>query len=121
LTGGWRAIPVVLSPFVYGSRYTTKAATRYANALRELSEGQNVILVDDARHLFVHDLPDPLRDHPIDNNLPAVAAKPYLLFPAALVSIAYAAAIERFVEPYFKKLRRKFRPELAKSQVPLTN
>jgi lysophospholipase L1-like esterase len=40
------AIPVVLSPFVYGSRYTTKAATRYANALRELSEGQNVILVD---------------------------------------------------------------------------
>jgi peptidoglycan/LPS O-acetylase OafA/YrhL len=58
----------------------------------------------------------------IDNNLPAVAAKPYLLFPAALlVSVAYAATIERFVEPYFKKLRRKFRPELAKSQASLTN
>jgi hypothetical protein len=40
------AIPVVLSPFVYGSRYTMKVATSYTNALQELSKGQNVILVD---------------------------------------------------------------------------
>jgi peptidoglycan/LPS O-acetylase OafA/YrhL len=51
----------------------------------------------------------------IERNFPAMAAKPYILFPTALlISIAYAAAIERFVEPYFKKLRRKFRPESAK-------
>ena len=47
----------------------------------------------------------------IDKNVPAIGTRPYLLFPAALlISIAYAAAIERFVEPYFKRLRRKFRP-----------
>ncbi|CCD94996.1 putative acyltransferase; membrane protein [Bradyrhizobium sp. ORS 375] len=47
----------------------------------------------------------------IDKNYPAIAAKPYLLFPSALlVSILYAAAIERFVEPYFRNLRHQFRP-----------
>ncbi|MGJ4898551.1 MULTISPECIES: acyltransferase family protein [unclassified Bradyrhizobium] len=47
----------------------------------------------------------------IDKNLPAIAAKPYLLFPLALlISVIYAAAIERFIEPYFRQLRRKFRP-----------
>ena len=40
------AIPVVLSPFVYGSRYTMKGGHEHTNALRELSKGQNVILVD---------------------------------------------------------------------------
>ena len=53
----------------------------------------------------------------IDKNLPTVAAKSLILFPTALlISIAFAAAIERFVEPYFRQLRRKFRPELAKAQ-----
>jgi peptidoglycan/LPS O-acetylase OafA/YrhL len=48
-------------------------------------------------------------------NVPAIAAKSYILFPIALlISIAFAAAIERFVEPYFRQLRRKFRPGLAK-------
>ncbi|CAL78544.1 putative acyltransferase; putative membrane protein [Bradyrhizobium sp. ORS 278] len=47
----------------------------------------------------------------IDKNFPVIAAKPYLLFPLTLlVSVIYAAAIERFVEPYFKQLRHKFRP-----------
>src|SRR5208337_3168383 len=47
----------------------------------------------------------------IDKNVPAIGARPFILFPAALlISIAYAAAIERFVEPHFKQLRRKFRP-----------
>ncbi|MGJ4931118.1 acyltransferase family protein [Bradyrhizobium sp. HKCCYLS2038] len=47
----------------------------------------------------------------IDKNLPAIAAKPYLLFPLALlISVAFAAAIERYVEPYFKRLRQSFRP-----------
>jgi peptidoglycan/LPS O-acetylase OafA/YrhL len=46
----------------------------------------------------------------IDKNVPAIGERPHLLFPAALlISCAYAAAIERFVEPFFKRLRRKFR------------
>jgi peptidoglycan/LPS O-acetylase OafA/YrhL len=46
----------------------------------------------------------------IDKNVPAIGERPLLLFPAALlISIAYAAAVDRFVDPYFKRLRRKFR------------
>jgi peptidoglycan/LPS O-acetylase OafA/YrhL len=58
----------------------------------------------------------------IDKNFPAVAAKSFILFPTALViSIAYAAAVERFVEPYFRQLRRKFRPGLTKKQPSLAD
>ena len=47
----------------------------------------------------------------IAKNVPAVAAKSFILFPAALlISIAYAAAIDRFVDPYFRQLRRKYGP-----------
>jgi peptidoglycan/LPS O-acetylase OafA/YrhL len=47
-------------------------------------------------------------------NAPAVAGKSSILFPTAfLISIAYAAAIDRFVDPYFRQLRRRFRPEFA--------
>ena len=47
----------------------------------------------------------------IGENVPAIGARPYILFPAALlISIVYAAAVERFIEPRFKQLRRKFRP-----------
>ena len=50
----------------------------------------------------------------IDKSLPALAAKSFVLFPTALlISIAYAAAVERFVEPYFRQLRRRFRPPTA--------
>ena len=45
----------------------------------------------------------------ITRNVPAVATKSYILFPIALlISIAYAAAIDRFVDPYFRQLRRKY-------------
>jgi peptidoglycan/LPS O-acetylase OafA/YrhL len=38
----------------------------------------------------------------IDRNVPLVGERAYLVFPAALlISYAYAAAIARFVEPYF--------------------
>jgi peptidoglycan/LPS O-acetylase OafA/YrhL len=58
----------------------------------------------------------------IDKSLPALATKSFILFPTALViSICYAAAVERFVEPYFRQLRRKFRPELAKNQPALAD
>jgi peptidoglycan/LPS O-acetylase OafA/YrhL len=56
----------------------------------------------------------------IDKNVPAIAAKPFILFPIALlISIAYAAAVERFIERYFRRLRRKYRPGLAKEQPSL--
>jgi peptidoglycan/LPS O-acetylase OafA/YrhL len=50
----------------------------------------------------------------IVKNTPAVAAKSVILFPTALlISIAYAAAIDRWVDPYFKQLRRKYGPGVA--------
>jgi len=58
----------------------------------------------------------------ISKNLPAIAAKPYFLFPTALlISTAYAAAVARFIEPYFKKLRRRFGPEPARKQAPVAD
>jgi peptidoglycan/LPS O-acetylase OafA/YrhL len=51
----------------------------------------------------------------ITKNVPAIAAKPLILFPIALlISIAYAAAVDRFVDRYFRQLRRKYGPGLAK-------
>jgi len=45
---------------------------------------------------------------------PAIAGKFFILFPTALlISIAYAAALDRFVDRYFRQLRRKYRPGLA--------
>ncbi|GLH87332.1 MULTISPECIES: acyltransferase [unclassified Bradyrhizobium] len=46
-----------------------------------------------------------------DKTFPAIAAKPYMLFPLTLlISVVYAAVIERLVEPYFRQLRHRFRP-----------
>jgi len=43
-------------------------------------------------------------------NAPAVAEKPYLMFPIAiLISIAFAAAIDRYVDSYFLRLRKQYR------------
>jgi peptidoglycan/LPS O-acetylase OafA/YrhL len=45
----------------------------------------------------------------IVKDVPAVAAKSFIIFPTALlISIAYAAAIDRFVDPRFRQLRRKY-------------
>lgn len=45
----------------------------------------------------------------------AIAANPFILFPVALlISIAYAAVIDRFVDSYFRRLRRKYEPGAAK-------
>lgn len=40
------AIPVVLSPFLYGSRYTTTKALAYAKAVRDLAEAEGFLFVD---------------------------------------------------------------------------
>lgn len=47
----------------------------------------------------------------IATNAPAIATRSFILFPAALlISIAYAATMNRFVDRYFKTLRRKYQP-----------
>jgi hypothetical protein len=51
----------------------------------------------------------------IAKNAPVIAEKFFIVFPAALlISIAYAAAIDRFVDRFFRRLRRKYRPELVR-------
>jgi peptidoglycan/LPS O-acetylase OafA/YrhL len=48
----------------------------------------------------------------IASNAPAVAVKPFLVFPISLlISIAYAAVIDRFVDPYFRRLRNQLRAQ----------
>jgi peptidoglycan/LPS O-acetylase OafA/YrhL len=43
-------------------------------------------------------------------DFPAIAARPLIVLPAVLLlSIVYAAVIDRFVDPYFKQLRHKYR------------
>ncbi len=50
----------------------------------------------------------------IATNAPTFATKSFILFPSALlISIAYAAAIDRFVDRYFRQLRRKYQPGIA--------
>jgi peptidoglycan/LPS O-acetylase OafA/YrhL len=57
----------------------------------------------------------------IATNAPAMATRFFILFPAALlISTAYAAAMDRFVDRYFKTLRRKYQPGRAtKSPRPI--
>jgi peptidoglycan/LPS O-acetylase OafA/YrhL len=46
----------------------------------------------------------------IATHVPAIAGRPFLMLPSALlVSIAYAAAIDRIVDPYFRRLRHGYR------------
>jgi peptidoglycan/LPS O-acetylase OafA/YrhL len=46
----------------------------------------------------------------IVENVPSLAAKSFILFPTALLlSIVYAAIIDRFVDSYFRRLRRNYR------------
>jgi peptidoglycan/LPS O-acetylase OafA/YrhL len=50
----------------------------------------------------------------IAKNAPTIAAKFFILFPTALlISIVYAAAVDRFVDRFFRQLRRKYRPQVA--------
>jgi peptidoglycan/LPS O-acetylase OafA/YrhL len=51
----------------------------------------------------------------IAKNDSAIAAKPFILFPVVLlISIAYAAVIDRIVDSYFRRLRRKYEPGATK-------
>jgi peptidoglycan/LPS O-acetylase OafA/YrhL len=54
----------------------------------------------------------------IDKNVPFTRNNPFFIFPATLViSIAFAALIDRFVDQYFKRLRRKHR-SAERSSIP---
>lgn len=45
----------------------------------------------------------------IRENVTFIRDDPFFIFPATLaISIAYAAVIDRFVDPYFRQLRRKY-------------
>jgi peptidoglycan/LPS O-acetylase OafA/YrhL len=58
----------------------------------------------------------------IATNAPAIAAKSFILFPTALlISIAYAAAVDRFVDRYFRRLRRRYGPGHAKRAAIFNN
>jgi peptidoglycan/LPS O-acetylase OafA/YrhL len=55
----------------------------------------------------------------IDTDAPAIAGKPLIVLPAVLlISIAYAAVIDRFIDPYFRRLRHKFQPALPRQGRP---
>jgi peptidoglycan/LPS O-acetylase OafA/YrhL len=44
-------------------------------------------------------------------NAPLIASNSYVVFSIVLViSITYAAAIDSYVDPYFRRLRRKYKP-----------
>jgi lysophospholipase L1-like esterase len=40
------AIPIVLTPFVFGSRYSTKNAIRYAHSMAELAKDGQIVVID---------------------------------------------------------------------------
>jgi len=46
--------PIVLSPFIYGSRYSTENAVNYTSALRQLFLGMNQVLFIDCVELLSH-------------------------------------------------------------------
>lgn len=57
----------------------------------------------------------------IELNFPALGArKPVLLFATLAISIAFAAAIDRYVDPYFRSLRRRFHQAPQRHSAPST-
>jgi len=54
----------------------------------------------------------------VAKNFPEVSARSFILLPTALlISVAYAATLDRFVDPYFRQLRHKFGPGIAPKMV----
>lgn len=53
----------------------------------------------------------------ITANFPGFSGKPFLLFAAAFsLSCCYAAAIDQFIDPYFRQLRRQFHRDMRKNR-----
>lgn len=52
-------------------------------------------------------------------NAPAIATKPYLVFPIALLlSVVFAAVIDRFVDRYLRRLRSRYRTVSPRGALP---
>jgi len=88
--------------FYFAVRFSDNQLFRYLNSPWVITLGTFSYTIYLIHHVIIRS---------IDKEAPAIGAMPLILFPAALlISIVYAAAVERFIEPRFKQLRRKFRP-----------
>jgi peptidoglycan/LPS O-acetylase OafA/YrhL len=92
--------------FYFAVRFSDNRLFRHLNSRLAITLGTYSYSIYLIHHVVIY---------AIATNAPAIAAKSFVLFPIALlISIAYAAVIDRFVDRYFRQLRRKFRPALAK-------
>jgi peptidoglycan/LPS O-acetylase OafA/YrhL len=96
--------------FYFAVRFSDNQLFRHLNSAWAIKLGTYSYAIYLIHHVVIN---------AIAKNAPAIAAKFFILFPTALlISIAYAAAVDRFVDRFFRQLRRKYRPELYKI-VPL--
>jgi peptidoglycan/LPS O-acetylase OafA/YrhL len=94
--------------FYFAIRYSDNRLFRHLNSPWAISVGiysYSIYLI----HFVVIRL--------IAKDATAMAAEPVILFPVVLlISIAYAAFIDRFVDRYFRRLRRKYEPRAARKR-----
>ena len=87
--------------FFYAIRYSGNALFRHLNSTVLSRLGVYSYTIYLIHHVVIQIMV---------TGVPALVARRVMVFSAALlISIAYAAAIDRFVDPYFRQLRVKFR------------
>jgi peptidoglycan/LPS O-acetylase OafA/YrhL len=90
--------------FYFAVRFSDNRLFRHLNSVWAIRLGTYSYAIYLIHHVVIN---------AIAKNAPAVAAKSFILFPTALlISIAYAAVIDRFVDRYFRQLRHKYRSKL---------
>jgi peptidoglycan/LPS O-acetylase OafA/YrhL len=90
--------------FYFAVRFSNNQLFRHLNSVWAIRLGTYSYAIYLIHHVVIN---------VIVKNAPAVAAKSFILFPTALlISIAYAAVIDRFVDRYFRQLRHKYRSKL---------
>jgi peptidoglycan/LPS O-acetylase OafA/YrhL len=91
--------------FYFAVRFSDNPLFRHLNSVWAIRLGTYSYAIYLIHHVVIN---------VIVKNAPVVAAKSFILFPTALlISIAYAAVIDRFVDRYFRQLRHKYGPKLA--------
>lgn len=91
--------------FYFAIRHSNNQLFRHLNSSLALRLGTYSYAIYLIHHVIIY---------MITNNFPTIAAKPIILFPVTLLfSIAYAAAIDRFVDGFFRQLRHKYRPTVS--------
>jgi peptidoglycan/LPS O-acetylase OafA/YrhL len=96
--------------FYFAIRFPDNAPFRYLNSVWAIRIGTYSYAIYLIHEIIVF---------AIIKNAPFVANNPFVVFPVALmISIAFAAAIDSFVDPYFKQLRHKYRPG-KRSSIPI--